>query len=118
MVSVSFKSFGMNTPAISYRIDREMSEHLTPALCRAARGPLNWASVRVASRAGMSESVVRAFESERHMPGSNKVASIRRTLKAEGVVFSPNGVRLRGARAATQPSLADGEAGIIANSEM
>ena len=118
MVSVSFKSFGMNTPAISYRIVREMSEHLTQARCRAARGLLNWTSVRLASRAGMSESVVREFESERHMPGSNKVASIRSTLKAEGVVFPPDGVRLRGARAATQPSFADGEAGIIADSEM
>ena len=95
-----------------------MSEYLTPALCRAARGLLNWTSVRLASKAGMSEGVVREFESGRRIPGPSKVASIRRTLKAEGVVFSADGVRLRRARAATQLSLADGEAGIIANSEM
>ena len=95
-----------------------MSEHLTPALCRAARGLLNWTPIRLASKAGMSESVVRLFESGRRIPGPGKVASIRRALKTEGVVFTADGVRLRGARTSARPSLVDGEAGIIANSEM
>lgn len=95
-----------------------MDEHLTPALCRAARGLLNWTPVRLASKAGTSEGVVRLFESGRRIPGPGRVASIRRAFKAEGVVFTSDGVLLRGRRPATQSSLIDGEAGIIANSEM
>ena len=95
-----------------------MDEHMTPALCRAARGLLNWTPVRLASKAGVSEGVVRLFETGRRIPTPSRVASIRRALKAEGVVFTADGVRLRGARTTTQPSLAEGEAGIIANSEM
>lgn len=95
-----------------------MSEHLTPALCRAARGLLNWSSVRLASKAGMSEGVVRLFESGRRIPGPSRLASIQRALKTEGVVVTADGVRLRRAPRVTQTSLIDGEAGIIANSEM
>ena len=94
-----------------------MPEHLTPALCRAARGLLNWTPVRLASKAGMSEGVIRLFEAGRRVPAPSRVASIRRALKAEGVVFTTDGVRLRQPDH-KQPSLADGEAGIIVNSEM
>jgi transcriptional regulator with XRE-family HTH domain len=95
-----------------------MDQHLTPALCRAARGLLNWTPVRLASKAGMSEGVVRLFESGRRIPAPSRVASIRRALKAEGIVFTAAGVRLRGRGVAAPPSLINGEAGVIANSEM
>lgn len=52
-----------------------MDEHLTPALCRAARGLLNWAPVCLASKAGMSEGVVRLFESGRRVPAPSRAAS-------------------------------------------
>jgi hypothetical protein len=66
----------------------------------------------------MSEGVVRLFESGRRIPAPSRVALIRRALKAEGVVFTADGVRLKGTQPTTRPYLVDGEAGIVANSEM
>ena len=96
-----------------------MTANLTPALCRAARGLLNWAQVRLASKAGISEGTVRDFESGKRIPNPGKLSAVRYALEAAGVQFyaDGSGVRLQ-RQAATQPSLAEGEAGIIANSEM
>ncbi|TPN86669.1 helix-turn-helix transcriptional regulator [Mesorhizobium sp. CU2] len=97
-----------------------MPENLSPATCRAARSLLNWTQVRLGSKAGVSEGTVRDFESGRRTPAPSKIALIRRAIQAGGVVFTADGVgvRLRGAKVPARPYLADGEAGIIANSEM
>jgi hypothetical protein len=47
--------------------------------------------------------------------GSNRARLARAARK---LALTADGVRSRGARTPAQPSLADGEAGIIANSEM
>ncbi|TPN86690.1 helix-turn-helix transcriptional regulator [Mesorhizobium sp. CU2] len=92
---------------------------MTPALCRAARGLLNWTQVRLAAKAGISEGTVRDFESGLRTPSAGKLFLIRKALHAQGVIFIPEGpgVRLKGSDP-RRPSLAEGEAGIIANSEM
>lgn len=86
---------------------------------RRARALLNWSQVRLASKSGMSEGTVRDFENGRRIPGASKLSAIRHALEAAGVQFiaDGSGVRLKSA-GSTQPSLAEGEAGIIANSEM
>ena len=99
---------------------------LTPQLCRAGRALLNWPQVRLATKSGLSESTVRDFENEVRIPVGPKLLSMRQALENAGVIFiaagthhvaDGPGVRLKTANPA-QPSLADGEAGIIANSEM
>jgi len=97
--------------------------HLTPQLCRAARALLNWPQVRLAAKAELSESTVRDFENEVRTPPAHMLARMRQALEDAGLVFiaaqvgQGPGVRLKTADPA-RPSLAEGEAGIIANSEM
>ncbi len=74
---------------------------ITPAQCRAGRGLLNWTQAQLASRAHVSESTVRHFESGRHVPTHNNHKAIGRALEEGGVVFLHDsdvygpGVRLR-----------------------
>ena len=82
-----------------------MSEHLTQDSSVPPGGLLSWSSVRLASKVGMSEGVVRLFDSGGHISGASKVASIRRALKTEGVVFTADGVRLRRVLPVTQSLL-------------
>ncbi|TPN86689.1 helix-turn-helix transcriptional regulator [Mesorhizobium sp. CU2] len=79
-----------------------MSGNLTPALCRAGRGLLNWTQVRLAAKAGISEGTVRDFESGLRIPSAGKLSLIPRALHAQGVIFIPEGpgVRLKGSDAA------------------
>lgn len=43
-----------------------MTKTLTPALCRAARGFLDWTQADLAERSGVSRSTVRDYEGNRH----------------------------------------------------
>jgi transcriptional regulator with XRE-family HTH domain len=99
--------------------------NITPELCRAARGLLNWPQVRLASKSGMSEGTVRDFESGRRVPNSGELLSIQQALELAGVIMIADGqqtsggpgVRLKN-NVRRKVSLADGEAGIIANCQM
>lgn len=52
---------------------------LTPALCRAGRGLLDWTQDDLATNAGLSRSTVRDFEKGRHLL---HIASAQRILDA------------------------------------
>jgi transcriptional regulator with XRE-family HTH domain len=63
---------------------------MSPAQCRAARGLLNWSEDRLASAAGITVSVIRAFEAEKSVPRSTAQV-LQRALEAEGIEFSDHG---------------------------
>ena len=73
---------------------------LLPLQCRAARALLDLTQPDLASRAGVSPSTLRDFESGKRVPIANNLAAIRAALESAGVIFidangnSP-GVRLR-----------------------
>jgi len=99
--------------------------NMTPEQCRAARALLKWPQVRLASKAGMGESIIRDFESGNRVPNPSKMIAIRRALEAAGILFVSDGQQIAGSlgvrlKAAGSPQhpLTEGEAGIIANSEM
>jgi transcriptional regulator with XRE-family HTH domain len=64
-----------------------MSDEITAAQSRAARGLLDWSQTRLAEKSNLSESTVRDFEKGRRIPGANNLSAMRRALEAAGVVF-------------------------------
>lgn len=60
---------------------------LTPALCRAARGFLDWTQADLADRAGVSRSTVRDYEGDRHDIHRATEAQLRLAFETGGVVF-------------------------------
>ncbi len=62
---------------------------LTPALCRAARGLLDWSQTRLAKTAGWGISTIADFERERRVVSLEAIAAIRAALEAAGVEFIP-----------------------------
>jgi predicted transcriptional regulator len=66
---------------------RQIQPMITPAQCRAGRGLLNWTQAGLASRAHVSDSTIRHFESGRHVPTHNNHEAIQRALEEGGVVF-------------------------------
>ncbi len=78
-----------------------MAMQLTSALCRAARGLLDWTQEELADRAGVSRSTVRSFERGQHALHRASASLIAGALTAAGVVLvAPAnglgaGVRLR-----------------------
>jgi transcriptional regulator with XRE-family HTH domain len=63
------------------------SKILTPALCRAARGLLDWTQMDLAGRAGVSRSTIRDYEGRRHDVHRATAAQLRLALEDGGVVF-------------------------------
>ena len=61
---------------------------LTPALCRAARGLLDWTQSDVAVRAGLSRSTIRDYEGGRHDIHRATEAQLRQAFEDAGVVFA------------------------------
>lgn len=77
---------------------------LTPALCRAARGLLDWTQEELAERAAVSRSTVRDFEGGRHDLHRGSAGQIVAALEASGVVLVASaaqgpGVRFRSPQA-------------------
>jgi transcriptional regulator with XRE-family HTH domain len=71
---------------------------ITPALCRAARGLLNWTVRELAERAEVSPATVSRFENERQQPQRSTLRHLQQVFEAEGVEFTNGGspgVRLR-----------------------
>lgn len=65
---------------------------LSPALCRAARGLLDWTQNDLAEHAEVSRSTVRDFEGERHDIHRATGAQLRRAFEDHSVAF----VRIEG----------------------
>jgi transcriptional regulator with XRE-family HTH domain len=60
---------------------------LTTALCRAARGFLDWTQADIAERAGISRSTIRDYEGGRHDIHRATEAQLRLAFEAGGIVF-------------------------------
>jgi transcriptional regulator with XRE-family HTH domain len=60
---------------------------LTPALCRAARGFLDWTQSDLADRSEVSRSTIRDYEGSRHDVHRATAAQIRRAFEDGGVLF-------------------------------
>lgn len=60
---------------------------LTPALCRAARGLLDWTQADLAERSEVSRSTIRDYEGSRHDVHRATAAQLLRAFETEGVAF-------------------------------
>ncbi|MBB3962896.1 MULTISPECIES: helix-turn-helix transcriptional regulator [Rhizobium] len=60
---------------------------LTPALCRAARGIVDWTQMELSERAGVSRSTVRDYEGGRHDVHRATAAQLKLALESGGVNF-------------------------------
>ena len=65
------------------------SQILTPALCRAARGFLDWTQSDLAERAGISRSTIRDYEADRHGAHRATEAQLRLAFEDGGLAFVP-----------------------------
>ncbi|WP_148658695.1 helix-turn-helix transcriptional regulator [Ciceribacter sp. T2.26MG-112.2] len=65
------------------------SQHpiMTPALCRAARGLLDWTQEELAEHSTVSRSTIRDYEGARHDVHRATAAQIVRAFNDHGVVF-------------------------------
>jgi DNA-binding XRE family transcriptional regulator len=60
---------------------------LTPALCRAARGLLDWTQLDLADQAAVSRSTIRDYEGQHHEIHRATEAQLRTAFEKGGVVF-------------------------------
>jgi transcriptional regulator with XRE-family HTH domain len=60
---------------------------LTPSLCRAARGMLDWTQNELAERSSVSRSTIRDYEGARHELHRATAAQLIQALEAGGVIF-------------------------------
>ncbi|WP_037083327.1 helix-turn-helix domain-containing protein [Rhizobium sp. CF122] len=60
---------------------------LTPALCRAARGLLDWTQLDLAEHAAVSRSTIRDYEGKHHEIHRATEAQLRLAFEKGGVVF-------------------------------
>lgn len=65
----------------------ENTRILTPALCRAARGFLDWTQAELADRSGVSRSTVRDYEGSRHDVHRATEAQLRLAFEGGGIIF-------------------------------
>ncbi|MGF9694513.1 MULTISPECIES: helix-turn-helix domain-containing protein [unclassified Rhizobium] len=62
---------------------------LSPALCRAARGFLDWTQAELADRSGVSRSTIRDYEGHRHDVHRATEAQLRLAFERGGISFVP-----------------------------
>ena len=67
----------------------EQGKILTPALCRAGRGFLDWTQHDLADRSGVSRSTIRDYEGDRHEVHRSTEAQLRRAFEEGGLAFLP-----------------------------
>jgi DNA-binding XRE family transcriptional regulator len=60
---------------------------LSPALCRAARGLLDWTQADLADRSGVSRSTIRDYEGSRHEAHRATEAQLRLAFEQGGIDF-------------------------------
>jgi transcriptional regulator with XRE-family HTH domain len=58
---------------------------MSPEQCRAARAWLNWSQEELATKAQVSNSTLRDFETGRRIPIANNLMAIRRALEEAGM---------------------------------
>jgi transcriptional regulator with XRE-family HTH domain len=68
-------------------IQEVKSAFLTPALCRAARGFLDWTQADIAERAGVSRSTIRDYECGHHDIHRATEAQLKLAFETGGIVF-------------------------------
>ena len=71
---------------------------ITPELCRAARGLLDWTGEDLAREAKVALNTVRKFEAQKTAPMPNNLAAIQTAFERAGIVFIPEnggGIGLR-----------------------
>lgn len=73
---------------------------ITPELCRAARGLLDWTGDDLAREAKVALNTVRKFEAGKTVPMPNNLSAIQAAFERAGISFIPEngegaGVRLR-----------------------
>jgi transcriptional regulator with XRE-family HTH domain len=71
----------------------KISRMITPPMCRAARGLLNWSQQQLADAAEVSPSTVRNFEAGRTVPVPTIASAIQRALESAGIEFIDDGVK-------------------------
>lgn len=81
----------------------ERSQILTPALCRAARGFLDWTQTDLAERSGISRSTIRDYEADRHPAHRATEAQLRLAFEDGGIAFVPMEAGKLGVCQAPQP---------------
>lgn len=64
---------------------------LSPALCRAARGYLDWTQAELAEESGVSRSTIRDFEGGRHGVHRATEAQLRLAFEKAGLSFKRGG---------------------------
>jgi transcriptional regulator with XRE-family HTH domain len=67
----------------------DQTKILTPALCRAGRGFLDWTQCDLADRSGVSRSTIRDYEGARHDVHRSTEAQLRRAFEDGGLAFVP-----------------------------
>lgn len=60
---------------------------LSPSLCRAARGLLDWTQTDLAERSGVSRSTIRDYEGSRHEAHRATEAQLRLAFEQGGIAF-------------------------------
>ncbi|WP_377298379.1 helix-turn-helix domain-containing protein [Rhizobium sp. SGZ-381] len=60
---------------------------LSPSLCRAARGLLDWTQADLAERSGVSRSTIRDYEGSRHEAHRATEAQLRLAFEEGGITF-------------------------------
>lgn len=73
--------------AILTMVQPDNANVFSPALCRAARGYLNWTQDDLASRSNVSRSTIRDFEGQRHGLHRSTEAQLRQAFEREGLSF-------------------------------
>ncbi len=68
----------------------ETPSFLTPALCRAARGFLDWTQSDLADQSGVSRSTIRDYEGDRHGVHRATEAQLRLAFERAGILFVSN----------------------------
>lgn len=69
---------------------------LSPALCRAARGYLDWTQAELAAESGVSRSTIRDFEGGRHGVHRATEAQLRLAFENAGLSFRREGSQCPG----------------------
>jgi DNA-binding XRE family transcriptional regulator len=64
---------------------------LSPALCRAARGYLDWTQAELAEESGVSRSTIRDFEGGRHGVHRATESQLRLAFEKAGLSFKREG---------------------------
>ncbi|MCJ7995326.1 helix-turn-helix transcriptional regulator [Rhizobium cremeum] len=65
----------------------DRQKFLSPALCRAARGFLDWTQSELANRSGVSRGTIRDYEGERHSVHRATEAQLRLAFENGGIAF-------------------------------